>query len=90
MATAEENADGGVIVTTPTCGASGVLPALLYAMRYDMHIGDRAVREGFWLRWQSAFWQSIMRLLQGQKWAVRGSGCCVCHVRCHADPCPRF
>ena len=47
MATAEENADGGVIVTTPTCGASGVLPALLYAMRYDMHIGDRAVREGF-------------------------------------------
>ena len=47
MATAEENADGGVIVTTPTCGASGVLPALLYSMRYDMHIGDRAVREGF-------------------------------------------
>lgn len=47
MATAEENADGGVIVTTPTCGASGVLPAILYAMRYDMHIGDRAVREGF-------------------------------------------
>lgn len=46
MATAEENADGGVIVTTPTCGASGVLPALLYAMRYDMHIGDRALREG--------------------------------------------
>lgn len=46
MATAEENADGGVIVTAPTCGASGVLPALIYAMRYDMHIGDRALREG--------------------------------------------
>ena len=46
MATAEENADGGVIVTTPTCGASGVLPAIMYAMRYEMHIGDRALREG--------------------------------------------
>lgn len=46
MATSEENADGGVIVTAPTCGASGVLPALIYAMRYDMHIGDRALREG--------------------------------------------
>lgn len=27
---AEENADGHMIVTAPTCGASGVLPAILY------------------------------------------------------------
>jgi len=46
MATAEENADGGVIVTTPTCGASGVLPAIIHSMRHEMHIGDRALREG--------------------------------------------
>lgn len=46
MATAEENADGGVIVTAPTCGAAGVMPALLYAMRHDLTIGDRALREG--------------------------------------------
>ncbi len=46
MATAEENADGGVIVTAPTCGASGVMPALLYAMRHDLTVGDRALREG--------------------------------------------
>ena len=46
MATAEENADGGVIVTAPTCGASGVMPALLYAMRHDQSVGDRALREG--------------------------------------------
>jgi L-serine dehydratase len=26
----EENASGGVIVTAPTCGSSGVLPAVLY------------------------------------------------------------
>lgn len=29
-AVAEENADGGMIVIAPTCGASGVLPAILY------------------------------------------------------------
>lgn len=29
-AVAEENADGGMIVTAPTCGASGVIPAILY------------------------------------------------------------
>lgn len=46
FAAAEENAAGGVIVTAPTCGAAGVMPALLYAMRHDLAIGDRAVREG--------------------------------------------
>ena len=30
FAASEENGAGGVIVTAPTCGASGVLPALLY------------------------------------------------------------
>ena len=46
FATAEENASGGVIVTAPTCGAAGVLPALVYAMRHGHGIGDRALREG--------------------------------------------
>ena len=46
FAVAEENASGGVIVTAPTCGAAGVMPALLYAMRQDLNIGDRALREG--------------------------------------------
>ncbi len=30
FAVSEQNADGGIIVTAPTCGASGVLPAVLY------------------------------------------------------------
>ena len=30
LAVSEENASGGIIVTAPTCGASGVLPAVLY------------------------------------------------------------
>ncbi len=32
LAVAEENACGGVIVTAPTCGSSGVLPGALYTM----------------------------------------------------------
>jgi L-serine dehydratase len=32
FAVSEENAAGGIIVTAPTCGACGVLPALLYYM----------------------------------------------------------
>ncbi len=32
-AVSEENACGGEIVTTPTCGASGVLPAVLYFLQ---------------------------------------------------------
>ena len=47
FATAEENASGGVIVTAPTCGAAGVMPALVYALRHELFIGDRAVREAF-------------------------------------------
>lgn len=30
LATSEENAAGGTVVTAPTCGASGVVPAVLY------------------------------------------------------------
>lgn len=30
FAVSEQNADGGIIVTAPTCGASGVVPAVMY------------------------------------------------------------
>ncbi len=33
LATSEENAAGGTIVTAPTCGSSGVLPAVLYHLQ---------------------------------------------------------
>ena len=45
MAVSEENAAGGVIVTAPTCGASGVVPAVL---RYLMEVQQLA--EGDMLR----------------------------------------
>lgn len=34
-AVSEENADEKVVVTAPTCGSCGVLPAVLYYMQYD-------------------------------------------------------
>jgi L-serine dehydratase len=46
FAAAEENAGGGVVVTAPTCGSAGVVPALLRAMLKDLNIGARAAREG--------------------------------------------
>lgn len=42
-ATSEENACGGVIVTAPTCGACGVLPAVLYYMKEEYHIKDEEI-----------------------------------------------
>ncbi|MFO7977210.1 MAG: L-serine ammonia-lyase [Bacteroidales bacterium] len=33
LAVAEENASGGRIVTAPTCGSAGVLPAVLYSLQ---------------------------------------------------------
>lgn len=39
LAVSEENGGGGRVVTAPTCGACGVVPGLLYALReeYDLH-----------------------------------------------------
>lgn len=35
FAVAEQNADNGTVVTAPTCGAAGILPAVLYYMWKD-------------------------------------------------------
>ena len=43
-AVAEENADGGVIVTAPTCGSCGVIPAVLrYSIEHDKISTDEAI-----------------------------------------------
>lgn len=45
FAVSEENASGGVIVTAPTCGACGVLPAVIYYMheRHDVISKERII-----------------------------------------------
>ena len=40
LAVSEENASGGTIVTAPTCGASGVLPAVLYHLSRGHNFND--------------------------------------------------
>ena len=43
LATSEQNACGGRIVTAPTCGSSGVLPAVLYHLKKNHGFGDREI-----------------------------------------------
>jgi L-serine dehydratase len=43
LAVAEENAAGGIIVTAPTCGSSGVLPAVLRHVQENVDCREEAV-----------------------------------------------
>ncbi len=43
FAVSEENASGGTIVTAPTCGASGVLPAVLYYQKNKHRFTDEQI-----------------------------------------------
>ncbi len=40
LAVSEENASGGVIVTAPTCGSCGVVPAVLYHLQESRQFSD--------------------------------------------------
>lgn len=42
-ATSEQNADNGIIVTAPTCGSCGVLPAVLYYLQEKKNIPDEKI-----------------------------------------------
>ncbi|MGM9790036.1 MAG: L-serine ammonia-lyase [Candidatus Cryptobacteroides sp.] len=43
LAVSEENASGGQIVTAPTCGASGVVPAVLYHLYKGHEFTDKRI-----------------------------------------------
>ena len=43
LATSERNAAGGYIVTAPTCGSSGVLPAVLYHLKKAHDFSDTEI-----------------------------------------------
>ena len=43
LAVAEENAGNGVVVTAPTCGAAGILPAVLYYMYKDCNVPEEDI-----------------------------------------------
>ncbi len=44
-AVSEQNADNGIIVTAPTCGSSGVLPAVLYYFQEKRGVSDEKIIE---------------------------------------------
>jgi L-serine dehydratase len=46
LAASEENAAGGIVVTAPTSGASGVIPGLTYLARHHFHYDRATLREG--------------------------------------------
>lgn len=46
LAASEENAAGGVVVTAPTSGASGVIPGLTYLVRHHFHYSRATMRSG--------------------------------------------
>jgi len=43
LATAEQNARGGKIVTAPTCGSAGVVPAVLYHLKMNHNFSDEDI-----------------------------------------------
>lgn len=43
LAVSEENASGGIIVTAPTCGSSGVVPAVLYHLANGHGFKDKRI-----------------------------------------------
>ncbi|MCM1503749.1 MAG: L-serine ammonia-lyase [Muribaculum sp.] len=43
LAVAEENASGGVIVTAPTCGSCGVVPAVLYHLQKSRDFSESRI-----------------------------------------------
>lgn len=43
LAVSEENASGGIIVTAPTCGSCGVLPAVLYHLKKNHDTSDKRI-----------------------------------------------
>ncbi|WP_421900444.1 L-serine ammonia-lyase [Maridesulfovibrio sp.] len=46
FAASEENAAGHIVVTAPTSGSAGVIPAAVYALEEDLGISREKVREG--------------------------------------------
>jgi len=46
LAVSEENAAGGRIVTAPTCGSAGVLPAVMFSLQKAYKLSDQRIVKG--------------------------------------------
>lgn len=43
MAVSEQNASGGIVVTAPTCGSSGIIPAIMYHLDTYHNMSDKHI-----------------------------------------------
>ena len=48
LAVSEENASGGIVVTAPTCGSCGVLPAVLRYVQEHVNCADTSILHTCW------------------------------------------
>ncbi len=46
LAVSEENGGGGRVVTAPTCGAAGVIPGLMYALKEEYNLSNEEISKG--------------------------------------------
>lgn len=46
LAVSEENASGGIVVTAPTCGSSGIVPAVLRYVQENTNCSETAILHG--------------------------------------------
>lgn len=46
LAVSEENGGGGRVVTSPTCGAAGIIPGLLYALTEEYKLEEKEILKG--------------------------------------------
>ena len=46
FAASEENASGHCVVTAPTCGAAGVIPSVIFILKYHMGASQEEIRQG--------------------------------------------
>ena len=46
LAVSEENGGGGRVVTAPTCGAAGIIPGLLYALKEEYNLSKEETLRG--------------------------------------------
>lgn len=78
LAVNEENAGGGIIVTAPTCGASGTLPAVLYNQKQVYKLKDNQILKALataGLIGNLVKWNASISGAEGGCQAEVGTGC---------------
>lgn len=71
LAVSEENASGGKIVTAPTCGSCGVMPAVLYHLQQSREFSDMRILRALATAGLVGISSSTTHPSPEPKWAVK-------------------